>query len=85
MTDTTQATMRPLHEIAREVRRTWAKVNFAAKPYLDAMASLGSIRDAYGYDSGASVVRYFLANANTWRGEDAKRIKAELHAQLKTV
>jgi hypothetical protein len=24
------------------------------------------------------MVLYFLANATTWRGEDAKRIKAEL-------
>ena len=70
--------MRALHEIAREIRADWKKVNFAAKPYLDAMASLGSVTDCYGYDTGRSIVLYFLANAGTWRGETAKRIKSEL-------
>ena len=28
------------------------------------------------------IVRYFLSNATTWRGEDARRIKAELKALL---
>jgi hypothetical protein len=27
-------------------------------------------------------VRYFLANASSWRGETARRIKAELNAML---
>ena len=71
---------RPLHEIAREIRRDWTKVNYAAKPYLEAMSCLDSIRDNYYNDSGRSVVLYFLANASTWRGETAKRIKAELKA-----
>jgi len=72
---------RPLHEIAREIRRDWgAKVNYAAKPYLEAMSCLDTIRDNYYNDSGRSVVLYFLANAGTWRGETAKRIKAELKA-----
>jgi hypothetical protein len=39
---------------------------------------LTNITDNYGQDSGKSMVLYFLANATTWRGEDAKRIKAEL-------
>jgi hypothetical protein len=70
--------MRPLHEIAREIRKDWKKINYAAAPYLDAMSSLGSINDKYHYDSGKSVVLYFLSNASSWRGENAKRIKAEL-------
>jgi hypothetical protein len=49
-----------------------------AVPYLDAMCELNSINDNYYYDSGESVVRYFLANANTWRGEKARAVKAEL-------
>lgn len=75
--------MRTLNEIAREIRKDWgAKVNFAAKPYLEAMLSLDTIQDKYGYDDGDSIVRYFLVNANTWRGETAKRVKAELKAML---
>jgi hypothetical protein len=75
--------MRPLYEIAREIRKDWHKVNYAAKPYLDAMASLGSVEDKYHYDSGKSVVLYFLSNASSWRGETAKRIKAELRSMTK--
>ncbi len=75
---------RPLYEIAREIRKDWgAKVNFAAKPYLDAMMCLDSIDDNYYFDSAKSVVLYFLCNAGTWRGETAKRIKAELKAMCK--
>ena len=69
---------RPLHVIAAEISRTWPNVNYAAKPYLAAMRSLSSVKDSYGYEDGMSVVVYFLSNAGTWRGEDAKRIKAEL-------
>lgn len=74
---------RQLYEIANEIRKDWgAKVNFAARPYLDAMATLTSVSDNYGWDSGDMIVRYFLSNASTWRGETAKRIKAELKAMV---
>lgn len=70
---------RPIYEIAREIRRDWgAKVNFAAKPYLDAMLCLNSIDDNYFFDSARSVVMYFLCNAGTLRGETARRVKKEL-------
>ena len=77
-----QAT-RPLYDIAADIRKDWgAKVNFAAKPYLDAMASLNSIEDNYGWDSGKSIVLYFLSNASSWRGETAKAIKKELKSMV---
>jgi hypothetical protein len=76
-------THRPLYQIASEIRKDWTKVYFGAVPYLDAMASLNSITDNYIYDSGKSVVLYFLANAQTWKGETAKKIKAELKAMCK--
>lgn len=75
--------VRPLSTIAAEVRRTWPKVSPYAKPYLDAMAQLNSLNDSYYADDAQSVVLYFLSNAASWRGEDAKRIKAELKAMLK--
>ena len=31
---------RPLYEIVKEIRKDWTNVNFAAKPYLNAMSSL---------------------------------------------
>jgi hypothetical protein len=74
----TTTVTRPLYEIAREIRRIWKNVYFGAVPYLDAMGSLNKVTDSYGCDSGKSMVLYFLANASTWRGDDAKRIKAEL-------
>ena len=36
----------------------------------------------YFYDTAGDIVRYFLANAQTFRGADAKRLKAELKSML---
>jgi hypothetical protein len=71
---------RLISQIANEIRKDWTRVNYAAKPYLCAMQTMGDIRESYGYDSGVSIVLYFLSNASTWKGETAKRIKAELKA-----
>ena len=73
---------RPLYVIATEVYATWPKVSYAAKPYLEAMESLETVNDACYQDSGKSIVRYFLANAGSWRGEAARRIKLELKGML---
>lgn len=72
-----------LSKIASEIRKDWKKPYFGAVPYLDAMETLNSIDDNYFYDSGSSIVAYFLANAVTWRGEKAKEIKKLLNAMLK--
>jgi hypothetical protein len=73
---------RPLSTIAREIESDWSAkgkgVNFAARPYLDAMKTLHSVADNYFHDSGVSVVLYFLSNAGSWRGDVARRVKAEL-------
>lgn len=82
-TTTTKTATRPLHEIAAEIRKDWKNIYFGAKPYLDAMATLDSVENSYGWDSGKSIVNYFLGNAGTWRGETAKRIKAELKTMVK--
>jgi hypothetical protein len=73
---------RSLSTIAREIRSDWKKPYFGAVPYLDAMLTLNSVSDPYYYDSGRSIVAYFLANASTYRGETAKRIKLELKSIL---
>lgn len=75
---------RPLYEIAEDIRRNWDNVYFGAVPYLEAMFALDSMDDMYGMDDARSIVAYFLSNATTWRGEDARRIKAELNSMLKT-
>ena len=70
-------------ELAAIIRKDWQKVNFAAKPYLSAMDCLSDINHQIGYDSGKSVVLYFLSNAGTWRGEIAKAVKLELKNRTK--
>ena len=79
----TKMNTRPLYVITEDIRKHWPKVNYGAKPYLDAMASLTNINDNYYADTARSVVLYFLSNSATWRGPDAKRIKAELKEMLK--
>ncbi|MGD2144671.1 MAG: hypothetical protein PVF54_09370 [Anaerolineae bacterium] len=74
---------RPIHIIAQEIYHDWRKPNYAAKPYLEAMLSLDSIKDMYLMDSARSVVAYFLGNASTWKGETARRIKKELKGMMK--
>ena len=74
--------MRSLREIAAEIAADWQKPYFAAVPYLQAMRSLNTIRDRYGMDDAREVVIYFLANASTWRGDVARRIKKELNQML---
>jgi hypothetical protein len=74
---------RSIAAIAQEIRRDWTKPYFGAVPYLQAMFSLDDITDDYGADSGKSIVLYFLSNASTWKGETARRIKAELKAMAK--
>lgn len=81
------ATARPLHVIAREIRTIWSAIGkgiyFGAVPYLDAMATLGTIDEHYGCHPAQDIVLYFLSNATTFKGEDAKRLKLELKAIAK--
>ena len=79
---------RSLRVIAREIAKLWREGNvsheatYAAKPYLEAMAQLDNIAQPYYSDTGYSVVAYFVENVRSWRGNDAKRIKAELRAMM---
>ena len=77
--------MRLIYEIAREIEKDWGKapsgVWFGARPYLDAMHTMNEMEDGYlfpGWDAAASVLDGFRANAQTWRGETARRVKKEL-------
>lgn len=73
---------RKLYEVAAEIKKDWKRPYFGAVPYIDALLTLESTSDFYGYDSADDMVRYFLANAGTWRGETARRVKAELKSLL---
>jgi hypothetical protein len=71
---------RPLREIAAEISDTWDRPYFGAVPYIEAMSRLDKITDPYGADDAETIVAYFLVNARTWRGSNARRIKDELRA-----
>jgi len=81
--------LRPIYQIASDIRKEWTKaknkngINYAAKPYLNALMSLSSLKDAYGMDSGREMVLYFLSNASSFRGDEAKSLKLELKQYLK--
>ncbi len=74
---------RSLSIIAHDIKLNWEKPYFGAVPYLEAMSRLNRITDNFYHDSAKSVVLYFLSNASTWCGPDAKRIKAELKEMCK--
>jgi hypothetical protein len=76
-------THRSIAVIADDIREDWTNVNYAAKPYLEAMHYLMSINSLYGAESADSIILRFLGNASSWRGETAKRIKTELKQILK--
>ena len=73
-----------LSQIAQVVRGHWSNIYFGAVPYLNAMATLQTLDDKYGHDTGRSIVIYFLSNARTWKGDVARAVKAELNFRLKT-
>ena len=73
---------RPIREIARDITAAWKKPYFGAVPYLKAMRELDSPDDRFGYDEARSIVVYFLANASTFRGEEARQLKAELRGLI---
>ena len=74
---------RALSLIAREIALDWKNPFYGAVPYINAMARLTTLKDSDGSDSAESIARYFLANAQAWRGGVARHIKAELKAMLK--
>ena len=53
-----------------------------AKPYVEALYSLNTIKDNYYADSGSSIVSYALANLGQWRGDEAREVKALLKKHL---
>jgi hypothetical protein len=74
---------RSISSIAKDIKKAWANPYFGAKPYLNAMEYLDNINDTYIYDDAKNVIMYFLANASTFRGNDAKVLKAELKNLMK--
>lgn len=75
---------RTFQQIARDIKSVWLNVYFGAVPYLETMLTLDTSdpNDMYLYDTAGDIVRYFLANAQTFRGADANKLKAELKSML---
>ena len=75
---------RTFQQIANDIKSTWLNVYFGAVPYLEAMLTLDTSdpNASYYYNKAGDIVRYFLSNAQTFRGADAKRLKAELKSML---
>lgn len=74
---------RPIKVIAADVVSNWSRVDPYAEPYLRNMFMVSALDDTYLGADGQTFVLRFLCNASTWRGEAARRVKAELKALLK--
>lgn len=75
---------RTFQQIARDIKSIWPNIYFGAAPYLDALLTLNTTdpKAMYYYDTAGDIARYFLANAQTFRGAEAKQLKAELKSML---
>jgi len=73
---------RPIYKIAKEIKLNWPKPYYGAVPYISAMLNLETIKDHYYQDSAPTIINYFLANATTWKGEAARKLKTELKEVL---
>ena len=71
---------RTFRQIAKDIKSTWLNVYFGAVPYLEAMLELDTTDSnaMYYHDRAEDIALYFLANAQTFRGADARRLKEEL-------
>lgn len=70
-------------EIAQAIAKDWQNISPYAKDYLEAMKDIQDINGSYYADSAKSVVLYFLANASSYRGENARAYKALLKDMVK--
>lgn len=75
----------PLHEIAQHIERDWPNVNYAARPYLDALKECDGNGATFGpaRESAKTLALYFLSNATPWHGENARLVKAELRRRFR--
>ena len=81
--------MRPLNIIAADILVDWKSSTTTgsyrtfAKPYVEAMLSMRTCEDNYGMEYGDMIVARALNNLHQWRGEIARKVKAELNEHLK--
>lgn len=75
--------IRPIGQIAADIKKSWPQVPNCAKVYLNALETLTDKNSKFGLDTAPSLINYFLCNASTFKGEQAKSLKAELKKHLK--
>jgi len=79
----TVVALRPICDIAAEILpQISGNTRFYAEPYLLALLSCRSINDTYFADDARTLVLYTLSNLTSWRGEQARALKAELKSHL---
>ena len=71
----------PISSIASVIKADWKNPSPYALPYLKAMFNLSTMGSMYYADAAQSIILYFLANAQGWRGPVAKAVKAELKSR----
>lgn len=49
-----------------------------AKPYVKALSYCPSVDSTYGLEDARGIALYALSNLTSWRGEHARRLKADL-------
>ena len=77
--------MRPLHEIARQALSDDSLKGCArafSQPYLAALTLCEKASDRYIFEDAKTQIVYALSNLQSWRGDSARAIKAELKAHL---
>ena len=74
---------RPIYQIAQDIKDAWKNPSPYALAYLNPMLTLNSIEDNYFFYDAKSIILYFLANAQGFRGEKARELKKELKDLLK--
>lgn len=86
MTQTPAPALRPLSTVAREAARlinALPDTHMAKWAGMTQIGPLTTVSDSdthYYEDRVDHVIAYALGNLSSWRGEDARRIKAELKA-----
>lgn len=72
----------PLRSLAIFVRQAWVNPYFGARPYIEALCWLDG-NGMYGCDDWRMLTLYFLSNARTWKGEEARLVKEEMKRRVK--
>lgn len=70
-------------DVQNAIRREKSKLAYCAMPYAEAILQMSGPNADYWCDSGESIILRFLGNAQTWRGETAREVKAALKRMVK--